>query len=82
MMILILQPRTDYKKIIIPIYFGAHWSLVVADFVKSELRYYDSMLKENYQCLERILYVYIASYIAVISYIAAMAHFIIISGLI
>lgn len=47
------QPKRTYKKIIMPIIFGAHWCLAVADFKTSELMYYDSMLGENFHMLRK-----------------------------
>ena len=44
----------SYEKLLIPVNTGAHWTLAVVDFAEKEFRYYDSMLKDNMACLQRI----------------------------
>ena len=49
-MIIILIIIGGYKKFIMPIFWGCHWTLVVVDFEKYEIIYYDSLLGDNMKC--------------------------------
>ena len=38
----------------LPIHKGTHWCLAIIDFEASELRYYDSLLGNNFGCLKKL----------------------------
>lgn len=43
-----------YSVMLIPVNVGAHWCLVVANLLDSEIKYFDSMGNDNFQCLQQI----------------------------
>lgn len=45
-----------YKKLIIPINRGAHWSVAVVDFQREQFRHYDSKFGDYIIGLKRILW--------------------------
>ncbi len=53
-MLIIVNNLINFKKLIVPVNTGNHWCLVVVDFVKYELRYYDSLLGDGINCLKHI----------------------------
>ena len=44
----------SYDLILIPIHLGLHWTLAIIDFTCKEIRYYDSMNGNNYECLKAL----------------------------
>ncbi|KAL7074754.1 hypothetical protein ACQ4LE_006116 [Meloidogyne hapla] len=42
----------DNQMILVPVHLGNHWCMAVIDFEERKIDYYDSLLGENFRCLE------------------------------
>ena len=47
----------SYDLILVPVHLGLHWTLAVIDIGCKEVRYYDSMMGNNHDCLKALRYV-------------------------
>lgn len=49
----------SFDLILVPIHLGLHWTLAVIDLACKEIRYYDSMNNNNYECLKALKFGFI-----------------------
>ena len=44
----------SFDLVLVPLHLGLHWTLAVIDVKVSEVRYYDSMNRQNEECLKAL----------------------------